>query len=85
MEVTEKLFGFLDSLCSAYLSIQQSRSPELFEGRGVVIPEAQVTAALGGQRPIEPWPDFSDYFSTLEAETRTADSPFADLAKMLKK
>lgn len=83
MTSMEKLFGFLDSLCSAYLRVQSSRSPELFEGRGVVIPEAQVTAALAGQQPLEPWPDFDEYLTELEGEINADDSPFAGIVRRL--
>lgn len=83
MTLTEKLLGFLDSLCSAYLSVQRSRSPELFEGRGVVIPEAQVTAALSGQQAIEPWPDFAECYASLEAELQAAEGPMGETVRSL--
>lgn len=84
MNIEDKLFSFLDSLCSTYLSIVQARSPELFEGRGVVIPEAQVTSALSGQRQIEPWPDFAEHFSALCGELNEADGPLGELFCKLK-
>lgn len=83
MTSTNELLGFLDSLCSAYLSVQRSRAPELFEGRGVVIPEAQVTAALSGQQPMKPWADFEDYFVSLTHKIKAADEPLGDMARRL--
>lgn len=83
MDTMERTFSFLDSLCSTYLSIQQARSPELFEGRGVVIPEAQVTAALSGQCNIEPWPDFEGYYGELLNELRKAEGRFAQICRRL--
>lgn len=80
----QKLFGFLDSLCSGYITIQQARSPENFEGRGVVIPEGQVISALSGQEQILPWPDFEEYYNTLCVELNTDESMFAQLARSMK-
>lgn len=80
----QKLFGFLDSICSGYLTMQQARSPESFEGRGVVIPEAQVIAALGGQEHVLPWPDFDEYYNSLCDELNNEKTPFAQLVRSLK-
>ena len=44
--LAEERFRLLDGLCATWLSVQQTQSPEAFQGRGMVVPEAQVTVFL---------------------------------------
>jgi hypothetical protein len=65
-------FSLVDGLCATFLAVQQARSPEVFEGRGIVIPESQVTAALGVQKEMEPHEGFSVYLKNLQARTKVS-------------
>ena len=68
-------FRLLDGLCATWLSIQQTQSPEAFQGRGLVVPEAQVTLALSGEIPVEPFEGFLEAFDALrEKEASAADA-----------
>lgn len=82
-EFTSAYLAMLDGLCSTYLAISQSQSPEAFEGRGVVIPESQVTVALSGQLDIEPHEGFAIHFKLLQARTRI--SPPFPLSRLFEK
>jgi hypothetical protein len=67
----------------AYLAIQQAQTPEAFAGRGVVIPESQVTVALSGQTEIEPHEGYLNHLRYLQERTRL--SPEFPLTRLLKK
>ncbi|MCH4191160.1 MAG: ATP-binding protein [Butyrivibrio sp.] len=78
-----KRFSLVDGLCATWLSIQQTQSPEAFQGRGMVIPEGQVTVALSGQIQTEPFDDFHEAFETLRKEEMKAKDPLSILLKRL--
>jgi AAA+ superfamily predicted ATPase len=82
-EQMDACLAFLDGLCAAYLAIQQAQTPEAFEGRGVVIPESQVTVALSGQTEIEPHEGYLSHLRYLQERTRL--SPEFPLTRLLKK
>lgn len=79
----EKRFNLLDGLCTTWLSIQQTQSPEAFQGRGMVIPEGQVTVALSGQLPTESFDDFTDAFHALRELEKDAADPLSQLLQRL--
>lgn len=75
--------AWLDGLCSVWLSVQQAQCPEAFQGRGVVVPESQVTLALSGQGPTDPMPGFAGQLTTLEEQRETAEEPLARLLRRI--
>jgi hypothetical protein len=68
-EMMSAWLALLDGLCATYLAVQQAQSPEAFEGRGIVIPESQVTVALSGQTEIEPHEGYLVHLRQLQART----------------
>lgn len=82
--LTEKYLTWLDGLCACLLSIQQTQCPEAFQGRGVVIPESQVSLALSGQIPVEPQPGFAQELEALNAAAEESGEPLAVLMCRLK-
>jgi len=82
-EMMRACLALLDGLCAAYLAIQQAQTPEAFEGRGIVIPESQVTVALSGQTDIEPHEGYLAHVRYLQE--RTNISPEFPLTRLLRK
>ena len=82
-DLSEERFRLLDGLCATWLSIQQTQSPEAFQGRGIVVPEAQVTVALSGQIPVEPFAGFREAFEALREKEAAAADPLSDLLRRL--
>jgi len=82
-EMTDAYFAFIDGLCATYLAIRQAQSPEAFEGRGVVIPESQVTTALSGQREMQRHEGFALHLNHLQQ--RAAASPPFPLSALFHK
>ena len=79
----EDYLAWLDGLCSTCLSIQQAQCPEAFQGRGVVVPESQVTLALSGQAPMEPQAGFADHLDQLRRRATQSQEPLAVLFRRL--
>ena len=76
--------SMLDGLCATWLTMQQTQSPEAFQGRGMVIPEGQVNAALSGQMPIEPFEGFMESFDELREKEKKGGDRFSMLMQRLK-
>ena len=81
--LAEERFRLLDGLCATWLSVQQTQSPEAFQGRGMVVPEAQVTLALSGQIPVEPFEGFREAFDALREKEAAADDAVSVLLRRL--
>lgn len=79
----EDYLAWLDGLCSTCLSIQQAQCPEAFQGRGVVVPESQVTLALSGQAPAAPQYGFLEHLREIQQRLPQSEEPFADLIRRL--
>ena len=75
--LAEAYLAWLDGLCSTCLAVQQAQCPEAFQGRGVVVPESQVTLALSGQAPAEPHEGFLAHLRTLQAQAARSEEPLA--------
>lgn len=82
-ELMDERLRLLDGLCATWLSVQQTQSPEAFQGRGMVVPETQVTLALSGQIPEEPFDGFREAFETLRERERTATDPLSGILRRL--
>ena len=81
--LTERTLSWVDGLCAAYLSVEENQCPEAFQGRGIVIPEAQVSLALSGQSPLEAIPGFAQEMEALLEEARDSDDPLAAMMTRL--
>lgn len=81
--LAEAYLAWLDGLCSTWLAVQQAQCPEAFQGRGVVVPESQVTLALSGQAPAEPHEGFLAHLRTLQAQAARSEEPLAVLFRRL--
>lgn len=79
----EDYLAWLDGLCSTCLSIQQAQCPEAFQGRGVVVPESQVTLALSGQAPATPQHGFLEHLRGMQERIPQCQEPFACLIRRL--
>ncbi len=79
----EEYLSWLDGLCACYLSIQQAQCPGAFQGRGVVVPESQVSVALSGQCRPQPQPGFAQYWQELEEKASCSDEPLAQLFRRI--
>lgn len=82
--VTEGWLELLDGLCATYLGVRQMESEDAFVGRGVVVPESQVTVALGGgSNRLEPHPGFRTHLDELQRDTEDSQEPLAILFRRL--
>ena len=83
-DLMNERLSMLDGLCATWLTMQQTQSPEAFQGRGMVIPEGQVSVALSGQIPTEPFEGFKESFDGLRLKEKKADDRFSILMQRLK-